>query len=495
MSALTKTDDLFFTQTGLDAGAVTRFVTDGLKDADGGELFLEYSEAESYSRSQQRTVSSSTPGTRGFGLRYIANGAYGFGTNNELSMATLGEALDTASTIKINGSGGRVALPPVTESPVSLYGEQSPLSEYSKQEKVDLLKKIDDYVRAKDPRIKQVEIGLAGSFQAVQIIRADGQRAADLRPMVRLNVSVMMADNDKTGEGSYGFGGRKSYQTIFNEAAWHEAADEAVRQAEVDLRAVPPPAGKMTVVLSPGWPGVMVHEAVGHGLEGDFNAKRISAFSAAKSDPSVLGRIGQQVASPEVTVIDDGTDPSRRGSINIDDEGSPSQKNVLIDHGILTSYMQDIISGQKMGVASTGNGRRENYSSAVMPRMTNTYIANGPHTPEDIIKSVEHGIYAVNFAGGQVEIESGDFVFKMSEAYMIEHGVVQWDKPLKGATMAGNGPFAMLEQVTMVGNDSALDRGIGSCGKSGQWVPVGVGTPTLRMDNVLVGGQGGPAGP
>src|ERR1700761_9252095 len=299
MSALSKTDDIFYKQTGLDADAVKTFVTGGLKDADGGELFLEYSEGESFVRTQQRTTSGTTPGSYGFGLRYIANGSFGYASNNELNQQALDEALEAVSAIGLNGSGGKMKLPPIAPDR-HLYGEESPLSEYSKQEKVDLLKKIDDYIRAKDPRVKEVTVSLSGEFQAVQIIRADGQRAADLRPLIHASISVALEENGRTEQGSFGFGGRYSYADVFNEAAWKAGADDAIRQANVNLKSVPPPAGRMTVVLGPGWPGVMIHEAVGHGLEGDFNAKRISAFSAAQSDPNPMGRVGQVVASPEV---------------------------------------------------------------------------------------------------------------------------------------------------------------------------------------------------
>ncbi|HEX2752260.1 MAG TPA: metallopeptidase TldD-related protein, partial [Alphaproteobacteria bacterium] len=324
---------------------------------------------------------------------------------------------------------------------------------------------------------KQVSVQLAASWKAVQIVRSGGEKSADIRPLVRMNVSVYVDDgNGRMEDGYHGLGGRYNYDLIFDEKTWKHAVDEAYRQALVNLEAVATPAGEMTVVLGPGWPGILLHEAIGHGLEGDFNRKKTSAFS---------GLIGQQVASKGVTVVDDGTLPDRRGSITIDDEGTPSQRNVLIEDGVLTGYLQDRMNARLMGVKPTGNGRRESYADHPMPRMTNTVMLNGSHTKDEILHSVKKGIYAVNFGGGQVDITSGKFVFSASEAYMIEDGKI--GRPVKGATLIGNGPDA-LTKVKMIGNDMQLDDGIGTCGKDGQSVPVGVGQPTLRIDGLTVGG-------
>jgi TldD protein len=358
-----------------------------------------------------------------------------------------------------------------------LYIDDNPLLLIPFEKKVKLLQDIDAYARAKDPRVKQVSVQLAASWKAVQIVRSGGEKSADIRPLVRMNVSVYVDDgNGRMEDGYHGLGGRYNYDLIFDEKTWKHAVDEAYRQARVNLEAVATPAGEMTVVLGPGWPGILLHEAIGHGLEGDFNRKKTSAFS---------GLIGQQVASKGVTVVDDGTLPDRRGSITIDDEGTPSQRNVLIEDGVLTGYLQDRMNARLMGVKPTGNGRRESYADHPMPRMTNTVMLNGSHTKDEILQSVKKGIYAVNFGGGQVDITSGKFVFSASEAYMIEDGKI--GRPVKGATLIGNGPDA-LTKVKMVGNDMALDDGIGTCGKDGQSVPVGVGQPTLRIDGLTVGG-------
>jgi TldD protein len=342
--------------------------------------------------------------------------------------------------------------------------------------KTKLLTEIDAYARGKDPRVRQVMASISGVWQAVQIIRADGTRVADIRPLVRVNVSIMVGEGDRMETGSYGSGGRFAYERYLDPANWQGAVDEALRQALVNLGSVPAPAGEMTVVLGPGWPGVMLHEAVGHGLEGDFNRKKTSAFA---------GLMGQRIASKGVTVVDDGTIPDRRGSLTVDDEGTPTQYTTLIEDGILVGYMQDRQNARLMGMEPTGNGRRESFAHAPMPRMRNTYMLAGPHDPQEIIKSVKKGLYAVNFGGGQVDITSGKFVFSASEAYLIENGKL--GAPIKGATLIGNGPD-VLRRVSMVGNDLKLDEGVGTCGKEGQDVPVGVGQPTLRIDGLTVGG-------
>jgi TldD protein len=342
--------------------------------------------------------------------------------------------------------------------------------------KAKLLAEIDEYARGKDQRVRQVATSISGVWQAVQIMRADGTRVGDIRPLVRLNVSIVVGEGDRMESGSSGAGGRVGYERYFDPAQWHAQVDEALRQALVNLGSVPAPAGEMTVVLGPGWPGVMLHEAIGHGLEGDFNRKKTSAFS---------GLLGQRVASPGVTIVDDGTLKDRRGSLTVDDEGTPSAYNVLIEDGILRGYMQDRLNARLMGLKPTGNGRRQGFAHAPMPRMTNTYMLAGDKDPQEIIASVKRGLYAVNFGGGQVDITSGKFVFSASEAYLIENGKV--GPAVKGATLIGNGPDA-LTKITMIGNDLALDDGVGTCGKDGQGVPVGVGQPSLRMDGLTVGG-------
>ncbi|HTH17447.1 MAG TPA: metallopeptidase TldD-related protein, partial [Magnetospirillum sp.] len=338
------------------------------------------------------------------------------------------------------------------------------------------LEEIDAYARGREPRVRQVSASLSGSWQAVYILRADGGHAADIRPLVRINVSVVLGQGDRMETGSHGMGGRFTYDGVIATHHWHRCVDEALRQASVNLDSIPAPAGEMSIVLGPGWPGVMLHEAVGHGLEGDFNRKGTSAFS---------GMIGQRVAAKGVTVVDDGTLPDRRGSITIDDEGTPSSRTTLIEDGILTGYIQDRLNARLSGAKATGNGRRQSYAHAPIPRMTNTFMVAGDTEPGEIISSVKKGIYAVNFGGGQVDITSGKFVFAATEAYLIENGKI--GPAVKGATIIGNGPDA-LTRVTMIGNDLQLDPGIGTCGKDGQGVPVGVGQPTLRLDGLTVGG-------
>jgi TldD protein len=375
------------------------------------------------------------------------------------------------------GYAGVYAEPP-PRSNVRLYGDENPLGEPSFEAKVKLLQEIDAYARAKDPRVKQVSVSFGASWQAVEIVRADGSTYRDVRPMVRVNVSVVAGSGDRQETGSHGYGGREGFARFLETGAWRGAADDAVRQALVNLESVPAPAGEMDVVLGPGWPGVMLHEAVGHGLEGDFNRKKTSAFA---------GLLGQRVAAKGVTVVDDGTIAARRGSLSIDDEGTPTNRTVLIEDGVLVGYMQDRQNARLMGMAATGNGRRESYAHVPMPRMTNTYMLAGGHEPAEIIASVKNGIYAVNFGGGQVDITSGKYVFQCTETYKIENGKL--GAPVKGAMLIGNGPTD-LHRVSMIGNDLQLDPGIGTCGKNGQGVPVGVGQPTLRMDHITVGGTG-----
>ncbi|HKT19609.1 MAG TPA: metalloprotease TldD [Stellaceae bacterium] len=474
MTDLALTDDLFFAKTGMGRARVEKLVGDALAGMDDGELFLEYCQSESVSLDDGRIKSASFDTTQGFGLRALSDEATGYAHASELSEEAIRRAGETVRAVK-QGLSGIAAAPP-TGTNRQLYAAANPLAQVEFGAKTRLLAEIDAYARAKDPRVKQVGASLAGVWQAVQIIRAGGMRVGDIRPLVRLNVSIVVGDGTRMETGSSGTGGRTDYQRFLDPANWRAEVDEALRQALVNLDSVPAPAGEMTVVLGPGWPGVMLHEAVGHGLEGDFNRKQTSAFS---------GLIGQRVAGPGVTVVDDGTLPDRRGSLSVDDEGTPSSCTVLIEDGILKGYMQDRLNARLMGMRPTGNGRRQGFAYAPMPRMTNTYMLAGDKDPKEILQSVKRGLYAVNFGGGQVDITSGKFVFSASEAYLIEDGKV--GKPVKGATLIGNGPDA-LKKITMIGNDLALDRGIGTCGKDGQGVPVGVGQPTLRMDGLTVGG-------
>ncbi|MEX2297891.1 MAG: metalloprotease TldD, partial [Dongiaceae bacterium] len=396
---------------------------------------------------------------------------------SELGEAALGRAAEAVKAVT-RGYGGKLDAGPAGTNR-HLYADDNPLEQMAFPDKVALLEEIDAYARASDLRVRQVSASLLGSWQAVQILRADGLRVADIRPLVRFNISVTAADGSRMESGSHGVGGRELYAEFVGGGRWRAAVDEAVRQALVNLDSVPAPAGEMTVVLGPGWPGVLLHEAIGHGLEGDFNRKKTSAFA---------GLMGERVAAKGVTVVDDGTIERRRGSLTIDDEGTPTQYTTLIEDGILVGYMQDRQNARLMGMRATGNGRRESYAHIPMPRMTNTYMLAGGYEPEEILASVENGIYAVNFGGGQVDITSGKFVFTCTEAYRIENGKAT--APIKGATLIGNGPDA-LTRVAMIGNDLKLDTGVGTCGKQGQGVPVGVGQPTMRIDRVTVGGTGG----
>ncbi|MFZ3234777.1 MAG: metalloprotease TldD [Stellaceae bacterium] len=473
MTDLAISDALFFERTGMEPGRVEAIVAEALAGMDDGELYLEYSQSESLALDDGRIKSASFDTSQGFGLRAVAGEAAGYAHASEISEAAIRRAAATVRAVASGYSGTMAGPPPGTNR--SLYTDANPLG-VDLGAKTRLLAEIDAYARSRDPRVKQVMASLSGVWQAVQIIRADGRRVADIRPLVRIGVSVVVGEGDRMETGSSGAGGRLAYERFLDPAHWQEQVDEALRQALVNLGAVPAPAGEMVVVLGPGWPGVMLHEAVGHGLEGDFNRKKTSAFA---------GMIGQRVASKGVTVVDDGTLPDRRGSLTVDDEGTPTNCTTLIEDGILKGYMQDRMNARLLGAAPTGNGRRQSYAHAPMPRMTNTYMLAGDRDPQEIIGSVGRGLYAVNFGGGQVDITSGKFVFSASEAYLIENGKV--GPAVKGATLIGNGPDA-LTKVAMIGNDLGLDHGIGTCGKDGQSVPVGVGQPTLRMDGLTVGG-------
>ncbi|WP_419730527.1 metalloprotease TldD [Lichenicola sp.] len=479
MSALATTDRLFFDRAGstLDRTGAERILNTALAGTDDGELFLEYRESEFISLEEGVIRSASFDTSTGFGLRAVLGDEAGYAHSDEISESALTRAAATVGQVRAGRSGIVAETPRATNA--HLYGDSNPLQEAEFAVRAALLSEIDAYVRGRDSRVVQVMASLAAEWQAVQILRADGNRVADIRPLVRLNVSVVMEKDGRRESGSYGTGGRFEYSRVLNETTWKHAADEAMRQALVNLDSIPAPAGEMEVVLGNGWPGILLHEAVGHGLEGDFNRKGTSAFA---------GLVGKQVAAKGVTVVDDGTIPDRRGSLTVDDEGTPASRTVMIEDGVLTGFIQDRMNARLMKVAPTGNGRRQSYAHMPMPRMTNTVMLNGNHTPEEMIRSVKRGLYAVNFGGGSVDITSGKFVFAASEAYLIEDGKVT--SPVRGATLIGNGPDAMTK-VSMIGNDLALDPGIGTCGKNGQGVPVGVGQPTLKMTGLTVGGTGG----
>ncbi|MBW9115780.1 metalloprotease TldD [Rhizobium cauense] len=457
-----------------DEAKMRSLVAEALSGADDGELYIEHAQAESLMFDNGRLKGGSFNTEQGFGLRAVAGEAVGYAHAGDLSVAALKRAADAVGAVTRGYSGSYAAAPQRTNK--KLYSDENPIGTPTFEDKVKVLTDIDAYLRGKDDKVRQVTASVAASWQVVDILRADGHRVRDIRPMTRINISVIVGEGERQESGSYGSGGRIGFGDFIAEDSWQFGADEALRQALVNLEAIEAPAGTMDVVLGSGWPGVMLHEAVGHGLEGDFNRKKTSAFA---------GLLGQMVAAPGVTVVDDGTIDHRRGSITIDDEGTPSAYNVLIENGKLVGYMQDRQNARLMGMAPTGNGRRQGYAHVPMPRMTNTYMLGGDKTPEEIISSVKKGIYAVSFGGGQVDITSGKFVFGCTEAYLIDNGKI--GAPIKGAMLIGNGPDAM-KRVSMVGNDMKLDTGIGNCGKAGQWVPVGVGQPHLRMDQVTVGG-------
>ena len=472
---LAVTTDLFFQKTGLDEANVMALVKDALTGADDGELYLEERHSEMLVFDDGRMKSSSYDNSSGFGLRSIAGEAHGYAHAGEITLDAIRRAGETVRAVT-SGYDGQLALAPAAGGNRPLYTARNPVEATAFGDKVDLIQEIDAYARSADPLVKQVTVSTAASWQAIRVMRPDGYQVADIRPLVRLNVSVVLEKNGRMESGSSGAGGRVMFDQWMDPAVWKAEVQEAIRVAHVNLDSVPAPAGEMEVALGAGWPGVMLHEAVGHGLEGDFNRKGTSLFS---------GCVGQQVAAKGVTVVDDGTMEDRRGSITIDDEGTPSARNVLIEDGILKGYMQDRQNARLMGVEATGNGRRESFAHTPMPRMTNTFMMNGEYEHDEILASMKKGIYAVNFGGGQVDITSGKFVFSASEAYLIENGKI--GAPVKGATLIGNGPDAM-GKISMIGNDLALDKGVGTCGKAGQGVPVGVGQPTLKMGGITIGG-------
>lgn len=460
--------------SGLGLEAARRITGDALAGADDGELFVEYRQTEGLVFDNGRLKGANYDTAQGFGLRAVVGEAAGYAHAGEISEGALKRAADAVSAVKSGHTGTYAAAP--TRTNQSLYTDENPLGGPSFEDKVKLLQEIDAYARHKDPRVRQVTASLAGSWQVVDILRADGHRVRDVRPMVRLSINVIAGTDDRQESGSFGCGGREGFQRFITPENWQGGVDEALRQALVNLEAVPAPAGTFDVVLGPGWPGILLHEAVGHGLEGDFNRKKTSAFADL---------MGKRVASPGVTIVDDGTIADRRGSLTVDDEGTPTARTTLIEDGILTGYMQDRQNARLMGMKPTGNGRRQSYAHIPMPRMTNTVMLSGDKEPGEVLASVKDGIYAVSFGGGQVDITSGKFVFSCTEAYRVENGKI--GAPLKGAMLIGNGPDA-LTRISMIGNDMALDPGMGTCGKQGQGVPVGVGQPSMRINALTVGG-------
>ena len=443
---------------------------------DYADLYFQYARSEGWSLEEGIVKSGSFNIEQGVGVRAISGEKTAFAYSDEISLPALAAAAQAARAIA--AQGGTAVAPLLRQGQVpALYAAHDPIASLAAEDKVRLLERLESYARAADPRVVEVMASLAGTWEVVLVAASDGRMSADVRPLVRVSISVIMSEGGRREQGSAGGGGRFGY-AYFSDETLRDYAAKAVHQASVNLGAQSAPAGNMTVVLGSGWPGILLHEAIGHGLEGDFNRKGSSTFA---------GRIGERVAARGVTVIDDGTIPDRRGSLSIDDEGNPTQRTVLIDDGILVGYLQDALNARLMGVAPTGNGRRESFAHLPLPRMTNTCMLGGERDPQEIIASVEKGLYAANFGGGQVDITNGKFVFSASEAYLIENGKIT--APVKGATLIGNGPD-VLQRVSMIGNDMRLDPGVGTCGKEGQSVPVGVGQPTLRIDGLTVGGTG-----
>jgi TldD protein len=457
----------------LDPDEAQRLAARHLSAHDDGELYLQYRVSEAFGFDDGRLKTADYNSASGFGLRGVTGETTAFAHANEISAAAIDRA---AATLKLldPAKGGAASSPARTNQ--AMYGAEDPLAQVPFADKVALCQRIDAAARARDPRVEQVSVGLSASWSVIEILRADGFVARDIRPLVRLNVSIVARDGDRRETGFHGLGGRYLYGQLFDEAEWNRAIDIALGQTLINLEAVPAPAGEMTVVCGPGWPGVLLHEAVGHGLEGDFNRKGTSAFS---------GRMGERVAAPGVTVVDDGAMHARRGSLTIDDEGTPTGRTVLIEDGILKGYLQDRLNARLMDMRPTGNGRRESFAHAPMPRMTNTFMLAGKDDPDELVGRVKDGVYAKSFGGGQVDITSGKFVFSCTEAYRIRGGKLA--EPLKGATLIGDGP-SVLSRVKGIGNDLQLDEGVGICGKAGQSVPAGVGQPTLLIDGLTVGG-------
>ncbi len=469
-------------ETLLEPSGLERTDIDGLlarmmsHQLDYADLYFQYSRHEAWSLEDGAVKSGSRSTDQGVGVRAISGEKTGFAYSDEFQLPVLTQAANAARAIAQAGDDATQAVDRQSNAGTALYTSADPLASLEEKSKIKLLEKVEAEARQQDPRVSQVMASLAGSHEVMLVARHDGSLVADVRPLVRLNVTVIVESEGRREQGSAGGGGRFGYNWFMEAERAEGFARDAVRQALISLEATDSPAGTMTVVLGPVWPGILLHEAIGHGLEGDFNRKQTSAFS---------GRVGEQVASTQCTVVDDGTLPDRRGSLSVDDEGTPTASTVLIENGILKGYMQDTLNARLMGVNTTGNGRRESYAHLPMPRMTNTYMLAGEYDPGEVIESVSNGLYAVNFGGGQVDITSGKFVFSASEAYLIENGKVT--TPVKGATLIGNGPD-VLTRVSMVGNDLGLDTGVGTCGKEGQSVPVGVGQPTLKIDSLTVGG-------
>ena len=459
-----------------DADSARPVLADAVHGADDGELFIETSTSESLVFDDGRLKAANFDSGRGFGLRCVSGEAFGYAHASEPSLAALQRAGEAAALVK-RGADGVMAGPPAGTNR-KLYDPIDPVARPGFEVKSALLQEIDAYCRDRDSRVVQVSASIAGARRAIAILRADGDQKTDIRPLVRVNVSVTVERDGRRETGSAGAGGRAEFDQWIAPDAWKHLADEALRIALVNLDAVDAPAGSFDVVLGPGWPAVLLHEAVGHGLEGDFNRRGTSAFA---------GRMGERVAAPGVTVVDDGTLPERRGSLTIDDEGTPTERSVLIEDGILVGYMQDRMNARLMGQKPTGNGRRQSYAHPPLPRMTNTYMLAGDHDPKEMVESLKDGIYAVNFGGGQVDITSGKFVFQCTEAYRVRDGKVE--APVKGATLIGDGPTA-LTKIAMIGDDFEMDPGVGVCGKAGQGVPVGVGQPSLKISGLTVGGAG-----
>ncbi len=468
------TEKLFFSNSDLNDSKIDKIVSDSLLNADDGELYLEFCESESFVYDDQRLKSASFDVSKGFGLRAISNESTGYAHSSDIDESSLKKASNTVNFVTKGNKGSFNSS--FNRTNKKLYHEVNPISSSLFAKKVETLKKIDEYARKQNPNVKQVSAALNGEWQVVRIYRPGGILVEDIRPLVRLYISVVLEKNGRLESGNRGTGGRINYTKFLNDSHWQSQVDEAIKQAEINLDSVDAPAGEMDVVLGPGYPGILLHEAIGHGLEGDFNRKKTSAFS---------NLMGEKIANESVTVVDDGTIDLRRGSLSIDDEGTPTNCTTLIENGILTGYMQDRLNSRLMGVNPTGNGRRESYAHAPMPRMTNTYMLSGDKSPEEIIKSVKNGLYAVDFGGGQVDITNGKFVFTCTEAYKIKDGKVE--QPVKGATLIGSGP-EVLKRVKLVGSDSKMDTGTGTCGKDGQSVPVGVGQPTMLVENLTVGG-------
>lgn len=491
MTEVIATENLFSTASnsllkpyGLDPASLEQVLAQIMtRDVDFADLYFQYSRSEGWQLEEGKVKSGSFSIDQGVGVRAVSGDKTAFAYTDDITLPTLQQAAAATRAIAQAGASARVEIPMLSHdakghlklSRPALYLPHDPLVSLRDEDKVALLEKLERIARSLDPRISQVMASLAGEYEVVLVARADGHVSADVRPLVRLSLQVVATSGERREQGSAGGGGRFDY-SYFSDEMLTQYAQQAVHQALTNLDARPAPAGTMTVVLGCGWPGILLHEAIGHGLEGDFNRKGSSAFS---------GRIGERVAANGVTVVDDGTIARRRGSLNMDDEGNPTQCTPLIEDGILRGYMQDTLNARLMGMPITGNARRESFAHIPMPRMTNTYMLNGDKDPQEIIKSVKHGLYAVNFGGGQVDITSGKFVFSAAEAYMIEDGKITY--PVKGATLIGNGP-EVLTRVSMIGNDMSLDSGVGTCGKEGQSVPVGVGQPTLKIDGLTVGG-------